>query len=129
MEPMAAGQVWAGRILSGIAVVFLLLDAAGKIMKVAPVVEGTTKLGFNERAVVPIGLLLLTGVVLYVIPRTSVLGAVYLAAYLGGAVATHVRLGNPLATHVLFPVYVALFVWGGLVLRTPRLLALLISAP
>jgi hypothetical protein len=65
------------------------------------------------------------GVVLYVVPRTSVLSAIWLAAYLGGAVATHVRVGNPLATHVLFPVYVAAFVWGGLALRNPRLLALL----
>jgi hypothetical protein len=75
--------------------------------------------------VFPIGVLLLTGVVLYVIPRTSVLGAMHLAAYLGGAVATHFRIGSPLATHVLFPVYVAACVWGGLALRNPRLLALL----
>lgn len=128
MEAISAGQLWAGRILSGMAVAFLLFDAAGKLMKVAPVMEGTAKLGFAESAVLPIGVLLLTGVVLYVIPRTSVLGAIYLAAYLGGAVATHVRLGSPLATHILFPVYIAVFVWAGLALRTPRLLALLTSA-
>ena len=125
MEASSTGLLWAGRILSGIAIAFLLFDAAGKLMKVAPVVEGSAKLGFPESAVLPIGVLLLTGVVLYAIPRTSVLGAVYLAAYLGGAVAAQFRLGNPLATHVLFPVYVAAFVWGGLVLRAPRLLALL----
>ena len=125
MEANSAALLWAGRILSGIAIAFLLFDAAGKLMKVAPVVEGSAKLGFPESAVLPIGVLLLTGVVLYAIPRTSVFGAVYLAAYLGGAVASQFRLGNPLATHVLFPVYVAAFVWGGLVLRTPRLLALL----
>ena len=73
--------------------------------------------------------LLLVGVILYVIPRTSVLGAIYLAAYLGGAVASHYRLGNPLATHVLFPVYVAAFLWGGLALRNPRVLAVLTGAP
>ena len=83
------------------------------------------QLGFPASTVFPIGVVLLVGVVLYVIPRTSVLGAIWLAAYLGGAVATHVRVGNPLATHALFPVYVAAFVWGGLALRNPRLLALL----
>jgi hypothetical protein len=118
-------QVWAGRILSGIAVAFLLFDAALKFVKAQPVIEATAQLGYHESTIVPIGVLLLIGVVLYVIPRTSVLGAIYLAGYLGGAVATHVRVGSPLATHVLFPVYVALFVWGGLALRNPRLLALL----
>lgn len=125
MEASLAGRLWAGRIMSGVAVAFLLLDAAGKLMQVAPVIEGTVKLGYAEAAVFPIGVLLLTGVVLYVIPRTSVLGAIYLVAYLGGAVATHFRVGSPLATHVLFPVYVAAFVWGGLALRNPRLLLLL----
>ena len=89
--------------------------------------EGTVKLGFSQDAVFPIGLILLMGVVLYVIPKTSILGAIYLAAYLGGAVATHFRLGNPLTTHVLFPVYVAVFLWGGLALRSPRLLTLLMA--
>jgi hypothetical protein len=119
---------WTGMALSGIAAAFLLFDAAGKLFKVAPVIEGTAKLGYPESAIVPIGVLLLLGVVLYVIPRTSVLGAIYLAAYLGGAVASHYRLGNPLATHILFPVYVASFLWGGLALRNPRLLAVLIGA-
>ena len=73
------------------------------------------------------GLLFWQGVILYAIPRTSVIGAIYLAAYLGGAVASHYRLGNPLATHVLFPVYVAAFLWGGLALRSPRLLAVLMG--
>ena len=79
-------------------------------------------------AVVPLGLLLLVGVVLYAIPRTSVLGAIYLTGFLGGAVATHFRVGSPLFTHVLFAVYVAVFVWGGLALRNPRLLSLLTDA-
>ncbi len=105
-----------------------LFDAAGKLMQVAPVIEGTVQLGYPEGAVFPIGVLLLAGVVLYVIPQTSVLGAVYLAAYLGGAVASHYRLANPLATHVLFPVYVAVLLWGGLALRDPRLLAALIGS-
>jgi hypothetical protein len=122
-------EVWIGRVLSGIAVAFLLFDAAGKLFKVRPVIEGSAKLGYPESTIVPIGVLLLAGVALYVTPRTSVLGAIYLAAYLGGAVASHYRLGNPLASHVLFPVYVAAFLWGGLALRSPRLLAVLTGAP
>ena len=127
MDSLFTGQVWTGRILSGLAVAFLLFDVTGKLARVAPVIEGTVKLGYPESAVVPIGLMLLVGVVLYVIPQTAVLGAVYLAAYLGGAVATHYRIGNPLATHTLFPVYVAVFLWGGLALRESRLLSLLIE--
>lgn len=122
------GQLWTGRVLSGIAIAFLIFDAIGKLMKVAPVMEGTVKLGYSEDAVFPLGAVLLFGILLYVIPRTSILGAIYLAAYLGGAVATHFRLGNPLMTHILFPVYVAGFLWGGLALRSPRLLALLIDS-
>ncbi len=125
MESISVGQLWAGRVLSGIAVVFLFVDAMGKLFKVTPVVEGTVKLGYPEGVVFPLGVLLLAGVVLYAIPKTSALGAIYLTAFLGGAVATHIRVGSPLATHVLFGVYVAAFVWGGLALRNPRLLALL----
>lgn len=125
-EP-STGRIWAGRILSSVAVAFLLFDSAGKLMRFAPVVEGTEKLGYPQTAIVPIGVLLLVGVALYAIPRTSVVGAIYLAAYLGGAVASHYRLGNPLASHVLFPVYVAAFLWLGLALRSPKLLALLLG--
>lgn len=121
---MSAVQVWTGRALSGIAVAFLLFDAIGKLMKAGPVVEGTVRLGYPERMVFSLGALLLIGVLLYVFPMTSLLGAVYLTAFLGGAVATHFRVASPLATHVLFPVYVAAFIWGGLALRNPRLLAL-----
>lgn len=104
LKALPSGYLWAGRALSAIAVAFLLFDASGKLMRVAPVLEGSAKFGVPDSTVVPIGVLLLVGVVLYSIPRTSVLGAIYLAAYLGGAVASHYRLGNPLATHVLFPV-------------------------
>jgi len=127
METISAGQLWAGRILSGIAVAFLLFDAAAKLGQVKAVIEWHAQLGFPAGTVFPIGVLLLVGVVLYVIPRTSVLGAIWLAGYLGGAVATHVRVGNPLASTVLFPVYVAALVWGGLALRNPTLLALLMA--
>ena len=127
MDSPASGLLWTGRVLSGIAVAFLLFDASGKLMRVSPVLAGTVKLGYNESAVFPMGILLLVGVVLYLIPQTSVIGAVYLAAYLGGAVASQYRMGNPLASHVLFPVYVAAFLWGGLALRNPKLLSLLIG--
>lgn len=128
MDSLFVGQVWAGRILSGLVVAFLVFDALGKLMRVAPVVDGTVALGYPGSAVLPIGVMLLVGIVLYVIPRTGVLGAIYLAAYLGGAVASHYRLGNPLATHVLFPVFVAALLWGGLALRNPKLVALLIDS-
>ena len=128
MKSAFASAPLIGRILSGIVIVFLLVDTLGKLIRVAPVIEGTLQLGYPESAVVPIGLLLLAGVVLYAIPRTSVLGAIYLTGFLGGAVATHFRVGSPLFTHVLFAVYVALFVWGGLALRNPRLRSLLTDA-
>jgi hypothetical protein len=125
MESISPGRIWAGRVLSGLAVTFLFVDALGKLLQLAPVVEGTIQLGYAESVVIPLGMLLLAGVILYAIPRTSLLGAIYLTAFLGGAVATHLRVGSPLATHVLFGVYVAAFVWGGLALRSPRLVTLL----
>ena len=128
MKSAFASAPLIGRILSGIVIVFLMVDTLGKLIKVTPVIEGTLQLGYPESAIVPIGLLLLAGVVLYAIPRTSVLGAIYLTGFLGGAVATHYRVGSPLFTHVLFAVYVAVFVWGGLALRNPRLRSLLTDA-
>jgi hypothetical protein len=125
MESVTGLTLWTGRVLTGIAAAFLLFDAIGKLLKIPAVVQGTVKLGYPEAVVLPIGILLLFGVTLYLIPKTSLLGAIYLTAFLGGTVATHVRVGSPLLTHVLFGVYVAAFVWGGLVLRNPRLLSLL----
>ena len=125
MEWSFTGQLWVGRVFSGIAIALLLFDAIGKLIRVAPVIEGTVKLGYSEDTVFPMGVILLIGVLLSVVPRTSIVGAIYLTAYLGGAVATHFRIGNPLMTHTLFPVYVAVFLWTGLALRSPRLLALL----
>lgn len=115
----------AGRLLSGVAAGFLLLDATGKLLQLPPVVDGTLQLGYPPGSVFPLGVVLLCCVLVYALPRTSVLGALLLTAYLGGAVATHVRVASPLLSHVLFPTYVAALVWGGLVLRDPRLGALL----
>ena len=118
-------RLWAGRVLSGLAVLFLLVDSAGKLLQVQPVIDGTVQLGYPREIVFSLGVILLSCVLAYVIPRTSVLGALLLTGYLGGAVATHVRVENPLFSHVLFPIYVAAFLWGGLILRDPRLRAFL----
>lgn len=121
MEPVSTKMAWTGRILSGLAVAFLLFDSAIKLMAPPEVLAAHETLGFPPELARSLGTLLLACVVTYVIPRTSFLGAVLLTGYLGGAVATHVRVGNPLFSHVLFPVYVAAFVWGGLFLRDARL--------
>jgi hypothetical protein len=114
----AAGRV--GIVLTALAVSFLLFDGIGKLLAVAPVVEGTQELGYPVSVIQPIGVLLLLCVATYLVPRTAVLGAILITGYMGGAIATHVRIGSPLATHVLFPVYVAVLVWGGLFLRDQR---------
>jgi hypothetical protein len=117
--------VVAGRTLSVVATAFLLFDAVGKLLRVQPVLDGTAQLGYPTDLVFGLGLTLFLCVVVYIIPTTSVFGALLLTGYLGGAVATHVRVGNPLLTHVLFPVYMATILWAGLVLRDPRLRVLL----
>jgi hypothetical protein len=116
-----------GRIFSGLAIAFLLLDAGLKLAGLAVVTETMTTLGWSADVGTArmLGMLTLVATLLYAWPRTSMLGAILLTAYLGGAVATHVRIDNPLFSHVLFGVYLALFVWGGLWLRTPALRALL----
>ncbi len=116
---------WAGYILSGLPILFLLFDAVGKFVKPAPVVEGTVALGYSESVIVPLGIVLLVSTILYMIPQTAVLGAILLTGYLGGAVATHVRVGSPLPTHILFPVYLGIMLWLGLYLRDHRLRELL----
>src|SRR2546428_9126076 len=115
---------WAGRVLSALAVLFLLFDSIIKVMKLTPALEGTTQLGYPASVVLPIGIVELVCVVVYTIPHTSVLGAILLTGYLGGAVATHVRVGSPFLTHTFFPIYVAALIWGGLFLRDERLRAL-----
>lgn len=114
---------WAGRIVSGVPAAFLLFDAALKLAKPPFVVEGTVRLGYPAGVIVPLGVVLLASTLLYLLPRTSALGAILLTGYLGGAVATHVRVGDPLASHVLFPVYVGVLLWVGLWLRDARLRA------
>jgi len=119
--------VLVGRILSGLAILFLSVDALGKFLQPLPVVEGTHALGYDVADLGTIGVLLAAGVVLYVVPRTALLGAIYLTGYLGGALASHFRIGSPLFTHVLFAVYVALVLWIGLALRRASLARMLLG--
>jgi len=114
--------VWAGRIISVLVVLFLLFDSGIKILKLPAAVEGTLQAGYPANTVRPIGVLLLACILLYVIPRTAILGAVLLTGYLGGATATMVRLSNP---WFIFPVAVGALVWLGIFLRDPQLRELL----
>jgi len=114
-------MLWAGRIMTALSVLFLLMDGIMKLMKPQPVVKATVELGYPEGVIMGLGIVLLVCVILYVVPRTAVLGAILLTGYLGGAIATHVRVGNPLFSHVLFPVYLGALIWGGLFLRDQRL--------
>jgi hypothetical protein len=117
-------RLWAGRILSALPVLFLLVDGLMKLMKPAVVVEATVQLGYPESVIVGLGIVVLACTVLYVIPRTSVLGAILLTGYLGGAVATHVRVGAGLFSTV-FPIIFGGLLWGGLYLREDRLRGLI----
>jgi hypothetical protein len=116
-------KTWTARILSTLVVLFLLVDGAGKVLRLAPYVEGTEKVGYPAHCLVPLGVLVLVITLLYAIPRTAVLGALLLTAYLGGAVATHVRLDQPFIVPVVF----GIVVWGCLYVRDARLRALLLE--
>jgi hypothetical protein len=123
--PASKKMLWTGRIMSILVVLFLTFDATIKLMRIPPALEGTARLGYPLSVVLPLGIVLLTCVVLYVIPSTSFLGAILLTGYLGGAVASNVRVGNPLFGYVLAPIYVAVLMWGGLYLRDDRVRALI----
>ncbi|KAA6459704.1 DoxX family protein [Acidobacteria bacterium AB60] len=124
LQPIPGGQLWAGRILGGLLGAFFLFDAVMKLVKPAPVVTATLQMGFRESSILPIGIALLICTALYVIPRTAVFGALLLTGYLGGAVASQVRIGAPLFS-ILFPAVFAVLVWTSLCLRNPRVRALL----
>jgi len=126
---MSSTQRRLGWVLIGLASAFLAFDSVGKLLRLAPVVEGTTQLGYPASVILPLGLLQLCCLALFLVPRTAVLGAVLLTGYLGGAIATHLRLGNPLFTHVLFPTYVGVLVWGALFLVDARVRAALAPRP
>ncbi len=125
--PIPTKFIWAGRILSGLVVAFLIFDGAIKLLPVQVVLDTIKDLGWpNDIGTARLlGFLTITSTILYALPRTSVLGAILLTGYLGGAVATHVRIGSPLFTHILFGVYLGVMLWGGLWLRDPRLRGIL----
>jgi hypothetical protein len=125
--PISATSLWVGRLLSGLAIAFLLMDGAIKLVPIAPVTETLQQLGYSgsDAQARGLGVLTLLCTIFYAIPRTSLLGAVLLTGYLGGAIATHLRVDSPLLSHMLFGLYLGLMVWGGLYLRDPAVRVLL----
>jgi hypothetical protein len=121
--PVSKQALWAGRIISGVVALFLLWAAVMDVVKSPVAMQGMVKYGYPESSVIGIGIALLAGVALYLIPRTSVLGAIVLTGYLGGAVSTHVRAGDPVG-RIVVPLVFGLLTWGGLYLRDRRLRAL-----
>jgi len=122
---VSKSNIWIGRIVSGLPALFLLVDGAMKLVKPAVVVEATTKLGYSESLIIPIGIILIACTLLYLIPTTSVLGAILLTAYLGGAVATHVRAAEGGVFPIIFPIIFGALLWLGLYLNDTRLRALI----
>jgi DoxX-like family len=118
---------WAGSIMSGLVIAFMLLDGGMKLVPFDVVIKATAELGYPASTTLArgLGILGLVCTALYALPRTAVLGAILLTAYMGGAAASHLRAGSPLFTHILFGVYLALLLWGGLYLRDARVRALL----
>lgn len=119
------GQVWLGRILSAVIILFLAADGVAKLFMPKPVVDASAHLGLPLPLTHNLGYVLLFCVVVYAIPSTSILGAILLTGYLGGAVCTHLRVGDPLATHALFPIYFGILTWLALYLRDSRLRTLI----
>jgi DoxX-like family len=113
-----------GWVIGGVVSALMLMDGVMKLFRPAAVVEGTVKLGYHTSAILPLGIVVLICTALYLVPRTAVLGAILLTGYLGGAVATHVRVGDPLFSHILFPTYIGAMFWLGLYLRDARVRAL-----
>ena len=120
--PLSKKRLWAGRILSALPALMLLLSGVMKLAKPASVVEGFAHFGYPEHVILGIGIIEIVCTVLYLVPRTSILGAILLTGYLGGATATNVRIGDPL---FIMPAILGVVVWGGLYLREDRLRALI----
>jgi len=116
---------WIGRIVTWLPALFLLVDGVAKLFKPLPVVKGTVKLGYSESTIIPIGIVLIVCTVLYLVPRTAVLGAILLTGYLGGAVATHVSAAGDGAFGVIFATVFGVLVWFGLYLRDERVRSLI----
>jgi len=120
----ASWRLWIGWGLSGVAILFLIMDGVMKLAGPSVVVQAQEKLGYPGSVTFGLGVLLLVCTALYAIPKTSVFGAILLTGYLGGAIASQLRIGEPWFSHILFGVYLGLFVWGGLYLRNDRLRAI-----
>lgn len=118
-------MLWTGRVVTGIVVLFLVLDSGMKLLQMPQVREAMAPLGYPAELGLVIGVIEAICLVLYVVPRTAVLGAILLTGLLGGSAAAHLRVGDPLFTHVLFGVYVGILAWGGLYLRDEKLRALI----
>ena len=125
--PASGGALWTGRVLSAIVVLFMIFDGVIKLPPLAMVTDTMAQLGWPADAGTArlLGVIGLISTALYALPRTSVLGAILLTGYMGGAISTHVRIGNPLFSHTLFGVYLGVILWGGLYLRDPRVRALI----
>lgn len=123
--PVSKAALWGGRVASTLAVLFLAFDASLKLLQNPMAQQGTVELGYPVSVIFGLGVVEAVCLALYLLPRTAAFGALLFTGYLGGAIATHVRVGNPLFSHVLFPIYVALLLWGGLWLRDTRVRALL----
>jgi hypothetical protein len=121
--PVSKSALWSGRVLSGLVILFLLFDGAIKLVPWPVVTETMDRMGYgsSETLARSLGLITLVCTVLYAVPPTSILGAILLTGYLGGEIASHVRIGSPLFSHVLFGFYLGLMVWGGLWLRNRSL--------
>ena len=122
-----AAFIWVGRALTGLVAAFFVVDGTMKLIQPQFVIDATREIGWptDSTTLTVLGILLLACTILYLVPRTAILGAILLTGYLGGAVASHARLSDPLFTHVLFGVYMGIFVWGGLWMRNPRIRALI----
>jgi hypothetical protein len=125
--PVSKSARWTGRVLSGLVIVFLLFDGAIKLVPWPAVTETMDRMGYgsSETLARSLGFITLACTILYAIPPTSILGAILLTGYLGGAMASHLRIGSPLFSHILFGLYLGLMVWGGLWLRNGSLRALI----
>ena len=125
--PLSGKAIWAGRVMSGLVILFMIFDASLKLIPLAVVTDSMIELGYPPSAGLARGLaiVILVCTALYAVPRTSILGAILLTGYMGGAIASHLRIGSPLFSHVLFGLYLGLMVWGGLWLRERNLRALI----
>jgi hypothetical protein len=125
IPPVSNKALWAGRIMSGLVILFLLVDGGIKLVPIEAVITTSRELAIPEHLARTLGVLTLIGTALYAWPRTSVLGAIFLTGYLGGAIYVHVRAGSPMLSHTLFGVYLGLLIWGGLYLRDGMVRALI----